>query len=96
MPIWEYKHITSGQHGFATPAHLEAHLNQLGRDEWEIILFQPNPANPLAFTGLARRPTTRDWTLEDAVAAAAKSEAEKIRAEFAAKFQAAQQPAEAE
>jgi hypothetical protein len=43
----------------------------------------------LAFSGLARRTTQRDWTLEDAAAAAAKAEAEKLRAEFAAKFQAA-------
>src|SRR5690606_1675361 len=42
--------------------------------------------NPLAFSGLARRPTQRDWTLEDAAAAAAKAEADKMRAEFEAKF----------
>ena len=87
MPLWEYKHITSGPHGFATPALLESYLNQLGKDEWEIINFQPLPANPLAFNGIARRTTLRDWTLESAAAAAAKIEAEKLRAEFAAKFQ---------
>ena len=86
MPLWEYKHITSGPHGFATPALLESHLNQLGKDEWEIIHFQTLPTNPLAFNGVARRSTLRDWTLETAAAAAAKAEADKLRAEFAAKF----------
>jgi len=86
MPVWEYKVITSGKGGFATPALLETFLNQLGKDEWEIIRFQSQPDNALAFTGLARRPTQRDWTLEDAVAAAARTEADKLRAEFAAKF----------
>ncbi|WP_404424112.1 hypothetical protein [Nibricoccus sp. IMCC34717] len=62
MALWEYKVITSGQHGFATPALLEAHLNALGKDEWEIIHFQTLPNNPLAFNGLVRRSTTRDWT----------------------------------
>jgi len=89
MPLWEYKVITSGKGGFATPALLEKFLNDLGREEWEIIEFRSSPDNALAFTGLARRSTQRDWTLEDAAAAAAKAEAEKLRAEFAAKFQAA-------
>ncbi len=62
MPIWEYKVITSGVHGFATPALLESYLNNLGKDEWEIVNYLPSPANPLAFTGLVRRPTQRDWT----------------------------------
>ena len=96
MPLWEYKHITSGPHGFATPALLEAHLNQLGKDEWEIIHYQTLPANALAFNGIARRPTTREWTLEDAAAAAAKAEAEKLRAEFAEKFRAASTPGPAD
>ncbi len=87
MSLWEYKHITSGPHGFATPALLESYLNQLGKDEWEIISYQTLPTNPLAFNGVARRTTLRDWTLETAAAAAAKVEADKIRAEFAAKFQ---------
>ncbi|MGD0045157.1 MAG: hypothetical protein ABSE84_32950, partial [Isosphaeraceae bacterium] len=65
---------------------MESFLNQLGRDEWEILDFRQLPDNPLAFTGLARRPTQRDWTLEDAVAAAARTEADKLRAEFEAKF----------
>jgi hypothetical protein len=89
MSLWEYKVITSGKGGFATPALLEKFLNDLGREEWEIVEFRSLPDNPLAFTGLARRSTQRDWTLEDAAAAAAKAEAEKLRAEFAAKFQAA-------
>ena len=87
MSLWEYKHITSGTHGFATPALLESYLNQLGKDEWEIISFQTSPTNALAFNGVARRTTLRDWTLESAAAAAAKIEADKLRAEFAAKFQ---------
>jgi hypothetical protein len=62
MALWEYKVITSGLHGFASPALLEAHLNTLAKDEWEIIIFQTQPNNPLAFNGLARRPTVRDWS----------------------------------
>ena len=89
MSLWEYKVITSGKGGFATPALLEKFLNDLGREEWEIVHFQPQPDNLLAFTGLARRSTQRDWSLEDAITTAAKAEAEKLRAEFAAKFQAA-------
>ena len=89
MSVWEYKVITSGKGGFATPALLESFLNQLGRDEWEIVAFRQLPDNALAFTGLARRPTQRDWTLEDAVAAAARTEADKLRAEFEAKFKGA-------
>ena len=89
MALWEYKVITSGKGGFATPALLETYLNQLGTDEWEIIEFRTQPDNPLAFSGLARRTTQRDWTLEAAAAAAARAEADKLRAEFAAKFQAA-------
>jgi hypothetical protein len=89
MPVWEYKVISSGKGGFATPALLEKFLNDLGRDEWEIIEFRSGADNALAFTGLARRSTQRDWTLEDAAAAAAKAEAEKLRAEFAEKLRAA-------
>ncbi|MBI5772089.1 MAG: hypothetical protein HZA93_30225 [Verrucomicrobia bacterium] len=89
MSVWEYKVISSGKGGFATPALLEKFLGDLGRDEWEIIQYAVAPDNPLAFTGLARRPTQRDWTLQDAAAAAAKAEAEKLRAEFEAKFKAA-------
>lgn len=89
MSLWEYKVITSGKGGFATPALLEKFLNDLGRDEWEIIHYANQPDNPLSFTGLARRSTQRDWTLQDAAAAAAKAEAEKLRAEFEAKFKAA-------
>jgi hypothetical protein len=96
MSLWEYKVITSGKGGFATPVLLEKFLNDLGRDEWEIVSFQTQPDNFLAFTGLARRPTQRDWTLEDAAAAAAKAEAEKLRAEFEAKFKAASVTAPAE
>ena len=66
MALWEYKVITSGLHGFASPSLLEAHLNALGKDEWEIINFQTLPNNPLAFNGLARRSTTRDWAPPEA------------------------------
>jgi hypothetical protein len=86
MALWEYKVISSGRGGFATPALLEKFLNDLGKEEWEIIDFRAQPDNPLAFSGLARRTTQRDWTLEDAAAAAARNEAEKLRAEFEAKF----------
>ncbi len=89
MAVWEYKVISSGKGGFVSPALLEKFLGDLGRDEWEIIQYQTVPDNPLAFSGLARRPTQRDWTLQDAAAAAAAAEAEKLRAEFAAKFEAA-------
>ncbi len=64
MPTWEYKVITSGALGFASPQLLEQHLNQLGKEEWEIIHFQTRPDNPLAFSGLARRPVMRDWVVE--------------------------------
>jgi len=93
MAHWEYKVITSGKGGFASPAMLEKFLNDLGREEWEIIHYLTPPDNALAFTGLARRSTQRDWTLEDAAAAAAKAEADKLRAEFEAKFRAAASPA---
>ena len=79
MSVWEYKVISSGKGGFATPALMESFLNQLGKDEWEIIHFSTPPDNALAFSGLARRSTQRDWTLEDAVARAARDEAEKLR-----------------
>lgn len=86
MPNWEYKVITSGKGGFASPAMLEKFLNDLGKEEWEVIEFRTAPDNALAFNGLARRSTQRDWTLEDAAATAAKAEADKVRAEFEAKF----------
>ncbi len=86
MAIWEYKVISSGKGGFATPVMLEKFLNDLGKEEWEVIEFTTPADNPLAFSGLARRPTQRDWTLEDAAAAAAKEEAGKLREEFEAKF----------
>jgi hypothetical protein len=86
MSLWEYKVITSGKGGFVSPALMEKFLNDLGKDEWEIIAFHSQPDNLLAFTGLARRSTQRDWTLADAAAAAAKVEAEKLRQEFEAKF----------
>lgn len=88
MANWEYKVISSGKGGFASPALMEKFINDLGQEQWEIINFQTAPDNSLAFTGLARRPTQRDWTLEDAAAAAARVEADKLRAEFEAKFKA--------
>jgi hypothetical protein len=92
MSNWEYKVITSGKGGFASPALLEKFLNDLGQEGWEIINFHTQPDNLLAFTGLVRRPTQRDWTLEDAAAAAARVEADKLRAEFEAKFKAGTSP----
>lgn len=89
MANWEYKVISSGKGGFASPALMEKFINDLGQDQWEIINFHTAPDNPLAFTGLARRTTLRDWTLEDAVAAAARAETDKLRVEFEAKFKAA-------
>jgi hypothetical protein len=89
MSNWEYKVITSGKGGFASPALLEKFLNDLGQEGWEIISFHTQPDNLLAFSGLVRRTTQRDWTLEDAAAAAARVEADKLRAEFEAKFKAA-------
>ncbi len=88
MSNWEYKIISSGKGGFASPALMEKFLNDLGQEHWEILNFQTLPDNPLAFSGLARRRTERDWTLEDAAKAAAKAEADKLRAEFEAKFKA--------
>jgi hypothetical protein len=89
MANWEYKVISSGKGGFASPALMEKFINDLGQDQWEIINFHTAPDNPLAFTGLARRTTLRDWTLEDAAAAAARVETDKLRVEFEAKFKAA-------
>ncbi len=86
MSLWEYKVITSGRGGFATPALMEKFLNDLGKEDWEIVSFHTQADNMLAFTGLARRTTQRDWTLQDAAAAAAKAETDKLRAEFEAKF----------
>ncbi len=88
MSNWEYKSISSGKGGFASPALMEKFLNDLGQENWEIISFHQPPDNALAFTGLARRSAERDWTLEDAVKAAARAEADKLRAEFEAKFKA--------
>lgn len=78
--------ITSGRGGFASPALMEKFLNDLGKEDWEIVSFQMQPDNILAFNGLARRTTQRDWTLQDAAAAAAKIEGDKLRAEFESKF----------
>ena len=96
MALWEYKVITSGKGGFASATMLESYLNQLGKDEWEIIDFRADPNNTLAFNGLARRPTQREWTLEAAVAAAAKAEADKLRAELMHKQHAGDAGASAE
>ena len=88
MANWEYKVISSGKGGFASPGLMEKFINDLGQEQWEIINFHTAPDNPLAFTGLARRPVQRDWTLEDAAATAARAETDKLRAEFEAKFKA--------
>ncbi len=88
MANWEYKTISSGKGGFASPALMEKFLNDLGQENWEIISFHQPPDNSLAFHGLCRRSTQRDWTLEDAAKAAARAEADKLRAEFEAKFKA--------
>lgn len=88
MANWEYKVISSGKGGFASPALMERFINDLGQEQWEIINFHTASDNPLAFTGLARRPVQRDWTLEDAAAAAARAETDKLRVEFEAKFKA--------
>src|SRR6478736_9686427 len=89
MSNWEYKVISSGKGGFASPALMEKFLNDLGQENWEILSFHQPADNALAFHGLARRSTQRDWTLEDAAKAAARAEADKLRAEFEAKFKAA-------
>jgi len=88
MSNWEYKVISSGKGGFASPALMEKFLNDLGQENWEIVNFHQAGDNALAFHGLARRSTQRDWTLEDAAKAAARAEADKLRAEFEAKFKA--------
>ncbi len=88
MSNWEYKVISSGKGGFASPALMEKFLNDLGQENWEILSFHQPPDNALAFHGLARRTTQKDWTLEDAAKAAARAEADKLRAEFEAKFKA--------
>jgi hypothetical protein len=88
MSNWEYKVISSGKGGFASPALMEKFLNDLGQENWEILSFHQPADNMLAFHGLARRSTQKDWTLEDAAKAAARAEADKLRAEFEAKFKA--------
>jgi len=88
MSNWEYKIISSGKGGFASPALMEKFLNDLGQENWEIVSFHQPPDNALAFHGLCRRSTQRDWTLEDAAKAAARAETDKLRAEFEAKFKA--------
>ena len=81
MAIWEYKVISSGKGGFASPQLLENFLNELGTDEWEIIDYRAAPDNPLAFNGLARRGSQRDWTLEAESAAQARDEERRKREE---------------
>lgn len=81
MAIWEYKVISSGKGGFASPQLLENFLNELGTDEWEIIDYRAGADNPLAFNGLARRGSQRDWTLEAESAAQAKADERKKREE---------------
>jgi hypothetical protein len=81
MAIWEYKVISSGKGGFVTSKLLENFLNDFGKDEWEIIDYRVAADNPLAFTGLARRSTQRDWTLEATAVAQAKAEEARKLAE---------------
>lgn len=81
MAIWEYKVISSGKGGFASPSLLEQFLNELGKEEWEIIDYRPGEDNPLAFTGLARRGAQRDWTLEAEAAAQVREEERRKREE---------------
>ena len=81
MAIWEYKVISSGKGGFVGAKPLENFLNDFGKDEWEIIDYRAAADNPFAFTGLARRSTQRDWTLEAAAVAQAKAEEERRLAE---------------
>ncbi len=61
MANWEYKLISSGPLGFASMTLLEQHLNQMGKEEWEIVNFVTKADNPLVFHGLARRSIARDW-----------------------------------
>jgi hypothetical protein len=96
MAIWEYKVISSGKGGFASPQLLENFLNELGTDEWEIIDYRAAPDNPLAFTGLARRGSQRDWTLEAEAAAQARDEERRKREEEHRKEEARIEKAAAE
>ena len=59
MSNWEYKVISSGKGGFASPALMEKFLNDLGQENWEILSFHQPADNALAFHGLARRSTQR-------------------------------------
>ncbi len=52
MALFEYKVITSGKGGFASPVLLEKFLNDLGKEDWEIIEFS-HPARQSA--GFLRR-----------------------------------------
>jgi len=90
MSLWEYKMITSGRGGFASPgAHGKISERSRQRRLGDRFVSKFSRDNILAFNGLARRTTQRDWTLQDAAAAAAKVEAEKLRAEFESKFKSA-------
>ena len=55
MSLWEYKVITSGKGGFVSPVLMEKFLNDLGKDEWEIIAIHSQPETLMALRGLARR-----------------------------------------
>lgn len=63
MPQWEYKIIASadvqadrGVLGMKDVRNeLEAYLNELGRDGWEIVDADFFPNNAQYFTGLAKR-----------------------------------------
>lgn len=78
MATWEYKVLSSGKMGMASMALLEQFLNDLGKQQWEIVNWQTAPDDPLRFTGLARRAILRDWA-PDEMPSAQRNEAELQR-----------------
>jgi hypothetical protein len=78
MATWEYKVLSSGKMGMASMALLEQFLNDLGKQQWEIVNWQTATDDPLRFTGLARRAILRDWA-PDEMPSAQRTEAELKR-----------------